>query len=334
MRNTGRMRLLASIMLLAMILMPLKHAAAAAAFSDIPSNYWAKSEIYELVDKQVLTGYPDNTFKPERNVTRSQAAVMIGRSLRVETAGHPAPPFKDIPKGTEAYRYITALTDMGVFSKVSYFHPGDPLTRAQMAKILAISYELKIQSSHTFKDVASNHWAYTYIEKLAASGITTGKKEGIYDPTGKVSRSQMAVFVKRAMDYKKNGQSVSEVESVLTLVNAERAKTGAPPLKLASDISRVSAAKAADMRDKNYFSHTSPTYGDPFKMLTNFGIHWTAAGENIAAGQPDAKSVMTAWMNSEGHRANILNPNYTEIGIGLAKGGSYGTYWVQTFVKR
>ena len=125
----------------------------------------------------------------------------------------------------------------------------------------------------------------------------------------------------------------SEVKQVLDLVNAERAKAGLSPLKLNAELSRMATIKAQDMRDDHYFDHNSPTYGSPFDMVSAFGIKYSYAGENIAAGQKTPAEVMNAWMNSPGHRANILNKNYTEIGIGVAKGGSYGTYWVQSFMK-
>ena len=74
-------------------------------------------------------------------------------------------------------------------------------------------------------------------------------------------------------------------------------------------------------------------YGSPFEMLQRFGVNYTAAGENIAAGQKSAEAVMTDWLNSSGHRANILNKEYKELGVGYVTGGSYGTYWVQLFTK-
>lgn len=119
---------------------------------------------------------------------------------------------------------------------------------------------------------------------------------------------------------------------VIQLTNAERTKRGLPPLKANWQLSRVARYKATDMRDKNYFSHTSPTYGSPFTMIKDFGLSYTAAGENIAAGQTTPKAVVTAWMNSPGHRANILSKSYTQIGVGYAQGGSYGCYWSQMFI--
>ncbi|MNH43142.1 Cysteine-rich secretory protein family protein [compost metagenome] len=77
----------------------------------------------------------------------------------------------------------------------------------------------------------------------------------------------------------------------------------------------------------NYFSHTSPTYGSPFDMMRSFGVKYSYAGENIASGQRTPQEVMTAWMNSAGHRANILNGNFTKIGVGYVNGE-----WVQMFI--
>jgi uncharacterized YkwD family protein/spore coat assembly protein SafA len=130
------------------------------------------------------------------------------------------------------------------------------------------------------------------------------------------------------------GEVKSVEEQVAALVNQERSKHGLQPLKLNWELSRVARYKSQDMIDKNYFSHTSPTYGSPFTMMKNFGISYRAAGENIAGGQKTPQEVMNAWMNSEGHRKNILSSQYTEIGVGYAKGGSYGHYWTQMFISK
>lgn len=121
-------------------------------------------------------------------------------------------------------------------------------------------------------------------------------------------------------------------QQVISLTNAERQKAGLKPLKENWELSRVARFKSQDMRDKNYFDHTSPTYGSPFTMIKNFGLSYKTAGENIAAGQTTPQEVVDAWMKSPGHRANILNDTYTEIGVGYAKGGSYNHYWTQQFM--
>lgn len=127
--------------------------------------------------------------------------------------------------------------------------------------------------------------------------------------------------------------TTSQAKEVLDLVNQERSKAGLKSLALSSELTSVATIKAKDMAENGYFDHTSPTYGSPFDMMSRFGVQYSSAGENIAAGQKNAQEVMNSWMNSSGHRANILSKNYTEIGIGYVEGGSYGTYWVQMFKK-
>ncbi len=138
-------------------------------------------------------------------------------------------------------------------------------------------------------------------------------------------------------DDNNNSGSTSESFSayqkeVVDLVNIERAKAGLNPLTLDSSISNVATKKSQDMIDNNYFSHNSPTYGSPFDMLKKFGISYKTAGENIAMDQKTPKEVVNAWMNSEGHRKNIMNPNFSKIGVGVAQKSGGSIYWTQIFV--
>jgi len=124
--------------------------------------------------------------------------------------------------------------------------------------------------------------------------------------------------------------TVSSYESeVVRLVNQHRAQNGLPPLTANWELSRVARYKSQDMADNRYFSHTSPTYGTPFQMIRAFGISFRTAGENIAYGQKTPQTVVNAWMNSSGHRANILNGSYTQIGVGYVANGNY---WTQMFI--
>lgn len=120
---------------------------------------------------------------------------------------------------------------------------------------------------------------------------------------------------------------------VIRLVNVERAKAGRPALIQNNEVSNVARIKSQEFINKNYFSHTSPTYGSPFDMLRSFGITFTAAAENIASGQRTAAEVMNSWMNSSGHRGNILNSTYNQIGVGAAKDNKGNIYWTQMFIK-
>jgi uncharacterized YkwD family protein len=124
--------------------------------------------------------------------------------------------------------------------------------------------------------------------------------------------------------------SVSAYEAeVVRLVNAVRKQNGLAALTISADLGRIARLKSQDMHDKGYFSHTSPTYGTPFAMLKSFGIAYRTAGENIAMGYATPQAVVDAWMNSAGHRANILNAAYTQLGVGYV---SDGNYWTQEFI--
>ena len=116
-------------------------------------------------------------------------------------------------------------------------------------------------------------------------------------------------------------------QQVVTLVNAERAKYGLAALTLDETLCGCARVKSQDMHDQGYFSHTSPTYGSPFDMMRAFGVSYRTAGENIAMGYATPAAVVEAWMNSEGHRANILSANYTTLGVGYVEDGGYWTQW-------
>lgn len=125
---------------------------------------------------------------------------------------------------------------------------------------------------------------------------------------------------------------ISQVEmEVVRLVNIERQKEGLAPFKVSAELSKVAKTKSEDMGKNNYFSHTSPTYGSPFQMMKTFGIKYNTAGENIAKGYLSAQAVVSGWMNSSGHRANILNPSFKTIGVGTYTTGNGTIYWTQMF---
>ena len=120
-------------------------------------------------------------------------------------------------------------------------------------------------------------------------------------------------------------------QEVIRLVNQIRVDNGLKPLTYHWELARVARYKSQDMKDNRYFAHNSPTYGTPFQMIKSFGISYRSAGENIAKGYATPQAVVNAWMNSSGHRANILNANYTHIGIGYV---APGNYWTQMFISK
>ena len=126
-----------------------------------------------------------------------------------------------------------------------------------------------------------------------------------------------------------DGSVTAYENEVVRLVNDIRRQNGLSPLEANWELSRVARYKSQDMADNRYFSHTSPTYGTPFQMIQAFGLSFRTAGENIAYGQRTPQQVVDGWMNSSGHRANILNAAYRQIGVGYVAGGNY---WTQMFI--
>ncbi|MCP1148214.1 MULTISPECIES: CAP domain-containing protein [Bacillus] len=168
---------------------------------------------------------------------------------------------------------------------------------------------------------AKNEQKQESVKKTTASKPSTPAKQNTNNNTKADQKDTTAT---------KADSSLNAFEKeVVELTNKERAKQGLKALSVDSKLSKSARAKSQDMKDKNYFSHTSPTYGSPFDQMKQFGITYKTAGENIAQGQRSPQEVVTAWMNSKGHRANILNKNYTHIGVGYVKSGNY---WTQQFI--
>lgn len=154
---------------------------------------------------------------------------------------------------------------------------------------------------------------------------TENKKDNKSD-----SKNDQSSSNENKTESKNESSSVLEYEKeVVRLVNEIRASYGLNELKINEKLCSVAREKSKNMHDLGYFSHTSPTYGSPFDMMKKFGITYRSAGENIAMGYSTPKAVVDAWMNSEGHRANILNSSFTEIGVGYI---SSGNYWTQMFI--
>ncbi len=123
----------------------------------------------------------------------------------------------------------------------------------------------------------------------------------------------------------------TDEKEVFNLINEQRTKNGLQALKVDEEVQRVAKIKAEDMVKNNYFSHNSPTYGSPFDMLNSFKVSYKTAGENIAGNSTNSGAV-TAWMNSSGHKANILNSNFNYTGIGVVSSSKYGKVFVQMFI--
>jgi len=198
-----------------------------------------------------------------------------------------------------------------------------------MKKILAAGAALLLSSALTLPASALSHTVVKgdTMWKLAVK-YEVGTRE-IIDANPQVQNPDL-IYPGQVLTIPETDAAVRAYEQeVVRLVNQHRAQNGLQPLTEDWELSRVARYKSQDMVSNRYFSHTSPTYGTPFQMIRAFGLKFRTAGENIAYGQRTPKAVVDAWMNSSGHRANILNGSYTRIGVGYVAGGNY---WTQMFI--
>lgn len=204
-------------------------------------------------------------------------------------------------------------------AKVYYYQSGN-IDREQIdewIKKYLSNFQLQQSTNHT--EVETPKEEQTQTEQPAAE-----------QPASQQPAQQQPAQTEEPKEQEQASYQLSEYEQqVVDLTNQERAKQGLPALKVDLELSKVAREKSSDMQKNNYFSHTSPTYGSPFDMMKQFGISYKTAGENIAKGQRTPQEVVNAWMNSSGHRQNILSSNFTHIGVGHV---AEGNYWTQQFI--
>ena len=218
------------------------------------------------------------------------------------------------------------------------------LALAAPAQVFAADYNhisLRLNSNHSFSALCNQLMMpfenVGMTTRSTKQTQTTAVEKSNNTKPAAVSSKPAAVASKPAAATSKSTAASSNngtyEQQVVNLVNQERAAAGLSALTVNAKLAGMAEKKAEDLRDNHYFDHNSPVYGSPFDMMRQFGISYKSAGENIAKGQRTPEEVMNGWMNSPGHRANILNSSYTEIGVGYVTDGSGTGYWVQEFIR-
>ena len=312
-------------------------------FTDVSKENPYYDIIHTMADSKIISGYEDGSFRGNQAITRKHVASLVNRAKGSSLAvKEKAVDFNDVSRKNPNYHDIRVVQQAGIFSPDSKgnFYPNKVVTRAEMAKVLTIAFDLEAKSVKDFSDVPANHPANHYIRAIYSNGITTGNN-GKFLPEESLSRVHYAVFMHRAMNLNENAveQPVPErptvnaaaiEQQVLDLTNAERVKANLQPLKMHPVLQMTARQKSADMAANKYFDHASPTYGSAFDQMKANGIVYRMAAENIAWGQLSAEEVMESWMNSFGHRDSILTADFTYIGIGYDPNGHY---WTQQFLQ-
>lgn len=319
----------------------------AQSFPDVSPEHWAYESIEIMKEEEIIAGYPDGTFKPNGKIERQHVALLFTRTFTLENKYQPID-FKDVTKNHPYAKEIDQVARAGIFqgNGEGKFNPKGSLTRAEMAQVLTNALDLKVKATYDFIDVPENHWAKDAIRALYSNGITEGSGGGKYDPNGPVTRAQFAKFLYEALHVDPNfvakpivvpkekeptkHQLADFEKQVVELTNKERSKRGLGTLKVDVALSKVAYEKSRDMHVNNYFAHYSPTYGSLGEMMNYFEIPYRMVGENLAKGHQTPEQVVEAWMNSPGHRDNLLRKEYTHIGIGFFESGNH---WTQLFLR-
>lgn len=189
----------------------------AASLSDIPDRY--SKEIDYLIGKKVISGYPDRTFRPNNNVTREEAATMIGQALGLDGTKRETK-FKDVDKSSFASGYIQSAVQRGIIAGYDdgTFKPKGNITRGEVAYLLKPTFGLDKTSHVYFSDVGTNEHRYPFINALVTAGLAVGYPGGIYKPESPITRVEFALIVARGLnpDYRVKYEMQSIGERVVT----------------------------------------------------------------------------------------------------------------------
>lgn len=245
-----------------------------------------------------------------QRVTLTSAVVTAAKLNVRQGAATTHPVVCQLSKG----QTVTIIGKMGEWYAV--YVPGKNCVGAAMAKYLKTSGAAKTPAATPKTTAPKTTTPKTTTPKTTTPKTTTPKTT---TPQGGTTTPSATLS--------------AEEQQMLDLVNKARSDAGVAALKADGELMKVARLKAQDMVDKGYFSHQSPTYGSPFDMMRQFGISFKSAGENIA-GNKTVEGAFNAWMNSEGHRKNILNGNYDYTGIGIVSSPTYGKMFVQMFIKK
>ncbi len=171
---------------------------AAAAFKDVPDKY--SSEVYFLVERQIITGYPDGTFKPKADVSRDEAVTMVGRAIGLNGENRQTS-FKDVKKESFASGYIqSALESKIILNTNDSFRPKEKMTRGEMALALVNAFKLTDTSSATFSDISSDGPLAHAIDLIVTSGIANGYPDGTFKPENPITRAEFSLLIARGLE--------------------------------------------------------------------------------------------------------------------------------------
>lgn len=321
-------------------------------FGDIFLNAWYANAVQFVYENGIMSGVGDNQFNPQGTLSRAMVAAIL-----YNYAGQPDITFNDYFVDVDEGHWSALAVSWAFGNEIvsgmgnQRFAPNENVTREQFATMLFnfasryLSFDMNIPAAfhlNHFVDAGQvSPWAMPALRWANYNEIIGGLPGNILNPGGTATRAEAAALFMNFLNTEfeivdPNDPNEPPDEDcpagqferqVFDLTNAERERHGIAPLVWHEDLSQVARAFSIDMVERDFFSHTCPDGTLPWDRIDEAGIPWFAAGENIAAGQRTPEAVVAAWMNSPGHRANILNPNFTHLGVGF-----HDFYWTQKFI--
>lgn len=332
------------------------------AFTDT-NGHWASEYIDQMNNEGYINGYTDGSFLPNKTITRSEFSKIICKVFDLPELSYTD--FLDYPDISENDWFAPFIASANLFLPEytdGLFYPNEPVSRLDAGFTLLNLYGIELEESEDakfmidFEEFKYDTVTTKIVSTLLKNGIMKGKDTG-FKPYDTLTRAELCTLIMRTINEKGRKYSSeeyfdmvlssylssgneeddiiiipSEIElELLSIINQKRAENGAGPLELDDSLTAVAFSHSLDMVQRNFFDHNNPDGLSPFDRMGNHGISYSSAAENIAAGQETPEEVIESWMVSDGHRENILNPVYTKIGIGIARGGTYGIYWTICF---
>jgi len=318
--------------------------AALAIFSDVPLQHPNAKAIEFVREQGIVNGYPDGTFKPNQLINRAEfTKIIIEAILGQPPLEHAGQCFPDVESEQWFYAYVCYAKRMEIISGFpdGTFKPTQNITFAEAAKIVANSFKLSTKPGEP--------WYQPFIDTLRKLNAIPPT---LIEPTQSLTRGELAEMIYRILgseQFQADQAFQTSKQQIIDFTNAERQKIGLPPLTYNSFLEASAQSHAEDMQKRDYFSHETPEGLSEEKRIKASGYldkfencpcnKSYAIGENLAKGQLTAEEVIETWINSPPHKANLLHPTFSEIGIGISKiteeneGIFEGFVWVQNFGK-
>ena len=186
---------------IALILSSFSTSTSAASFTDLTSSHRFYHEMMYLEGEGIIQGFPDGTFRPDGEVTRAAAAIMIGRALGLDGRQRDTT-FSDVKANQLASGYIASATARGIIQGYpnGTFRPNETVTRGQMAIFLSRAFELTVEADAPFSDISPNMASYLHIKRIVAENLAQGYPDNTFRPNEKVTRAQYSAFLARALN--------------------------------------------------------------------------------------------------------------------------------------